>query len=195
LRIPSRTITLLATAGAALALAGCATEPTSDGSASTAPTAETEVETPATGPECLVGDWRIEQDQMQAFYDAVSAGSGGASFTIEGGTGLGFDGSAYRYTPDFELVLDFAGVSGRGVITGSIAGDYTADDGTIVTSHEVSDVSLTVDVGGVVTDGSELFGEILSSAPINSAPYECTAEGPLIQFDTGYGRVPIQLTR
>lgn len=180
---------------AALALAGCSSAPESGAEehVTSAPSAPPEEEAAATGPECLIGDWSITQDQMQSFYDAVSADNG-VAITIEGGTGLSFAAATYTYTPEFVLKLDIAGMTGTGTITGGISGDYTADESTITTSHEVSDVTLTVDVGGQVIDGAELLGSILASAPINSAPYECGADGPIIQFDTGSGRVPIQLT-
>lgn len=180
---------------AALALAGCsaASESTPGGAATTAPTTAPEEEAAASGPECLIGDWYITQEQMQSFYDAVSAANE-LAITIDGGSGLAFTESTYTYTPEFTLRLTVAGLEGTGTITGGISGDYTADESTITTAHEVSDVTLTVDVAGQVIDGTDQFGAILASAPINSAPYECGAEGPVIQFDTGSGRVPIQLT-
>lgn len=188
--------TLPVLALAALALAGCTGAPEErapEEAASAAPSAAPEEEAAASGPECLIGDWYISQDQMQSFYDAVSADNG-VAITIEGGTGLAFAESTYTYTPEFLLKLDVSGVTGTGTITGGISGDYTADESTITTSHDVSDVALTVDVGGQVVDGATLFDSILASTPINSAPYECGADGPVIQFDTGSGRVPIQLT-
>jgi hypothetical protein len=179
---------------AALALAGCSTTPDPEPGATstTAPSPAPEEETAAAGPECLVGDWYISQEQMQSFYDAVNA-ENEVTITIEGGTGLAFTESAYTYTPEFALKLLVAGLEGTGTIDGGISGDYTADESTITTAHEVSDVTLTVEVAGQVIDGADLIGSILASAPINSAPYECGADGPIIQFDTGSGRVPIQL--
>ena len=145
---------------------------------------------------CLIGDWRITQDQMQVFYDAVGAESGGGlTMTTDGDTGLSFTETSYTYTPDFTLTLTFdAGIDGTGTITGSIRGDYEVAGGVIATSHNESDVSMTVDVGGVEMDGSDLFGDILASHPFNEAPYECTADEVVIQFSTGDGRVPVALT-
>lgn len=193
----SRSASVLTLAVAALAVAGC-----------TAETAETDPEGTTGGEStsgsdgavdqatCLIGDWRISEEQMQRFYDAVAAEAGGGlEMTIDGDTGLSFTDVAYAYSPDFTLMLSFdAGVDGTGTITGSIRGDYEAAEGVIATSHNESDVSMTVDVGGFEMDGSELFGDILASHPFNEAPYECTADEVVIEFSTGDGRVPLTLT-
>jgi hypothetical protein len=181
----------------AVGLVGCTAAPVTDpgSEASSAPSTAPEEEAVAGGPECLVGDWYITQEEMQGFYDAVTAETG-AGFTIDGGTGLTFTESTFTYTPQFTLLLDLAGTTGTGTIDGAISGNYSADDTTITTSQETSDAVLTVEIGGVVQDASALFGDILAASPINTAPYECTADGPLIQFDTGGGtRTPVQLTR
>ena len=150
---------------------------------------------PAQSADCLIGDWYIENDEMQGFYDALATSvDGGVSFDISGGTGLSFTATDYTYTPEFELKLSVSGLSGTGVITGEVTGDYTAADGVITTAFEESNVALTVKVGGVTQDGTELFGDILRSAPINSAPFECTPAGPIIGLDTGGDRHSVQLT-
>ncbi|MGV8970317.1 MAG: hypothetical protein ACOH1J_07705 [Microbacteriaceae bacterium] len=149
------------------------------------------------GPECLVGDWYIENDQMQAFYDALAAnvaGGSGITFDITGGTGLSFADTTYVYTPEFTLGLVVSGITGSGTITGAVSGDYSATDDSITTAFNTSDVALTISVGGVVQDGAGLFGDILSSDPINDAPYECSPAGPIIGFDTGGDRFNVQLT-
>ncbi|MGV8858977.1 hypothetical protein [Rhodoglobus sp.] len=150
----------------------------------------------ASAPACLIGDWYIEQDQMQAFYSAVSESNDNVDISVEGGTGLSFSDTGYVYTPEFAILVQVAGADGTGSITGNVTGDYTATETEISTSHDVSAVAVSVTVSGITMDGTDLFGEFLSSAPINSAPYECADDGPIIQFDTGDGnpRVPITLT-
>lgn len=150
----------------------------------------------ASAPECLIGDWYIAEDQMQSFYSAVSGSNDGLDISVEGGTGLSFTDTGYTYTPDFAILLQVAGTEGKGSITGGVVGDYSATEAEITTSHDVSDVSVSVTVSGVTMDGTDLFGDFMASAPINSAPYECGPEGPIILFDTGDDnpRVPIQLT-
>lgn len=149
-----------------------------------------------TGPECLIGDWYIAEDQMQGFYGAVSGTNEGLNISVEGGTGLSFTESAYTYTPDFTILLEVVGSEGVGSITGAVSGDYEATESVITTSHDESNIAVTVSVGGVSVDGTDLTQGFISSAPINSAPYECGADGPIIQFATGEGNptVPMQLT-
>jgi len=164
---------------------------------------ETDASTPVepedetvSGPECLIGDWYIAEDQMQSFYSAVSGANEGLDISVEGGTGLSFTDTTYTYTPDFMIILEVSGTGGEGSITGAISGDYEAGDTVITTSHEESDIAMTVTVGGVSIDGTDLTEGFLNSAPINSAPYECGSDGPVIQFNTGEGNptVPMQLT-
>lgn len=176
------------------ALAGCAPEPSPTPSRTPAsPSAAPPTEAP--DASCLVGDWRISQEQLQGFYDAVAANSDGLSFTIEGGSGLSFTETNYTYTPDYSLLIDVAGMPGEGDLSGSIEGEYTVDDGVITTVHDESDVEFIVTVNGTTSDGTELFGSLLSGAPINDAPFSCAAEGPVIEFSTGgETRVPVQLT-
>ena len=156
-------------------------EPESSETDASAP-AEPEEEM-VSGPECLIGDWYIAEDQMQGFYSGVSGTTEGLNISVEGGTGLSFTDTTYTYTPDFTILLEVAGSEGVGSITGAI--DYDATESVITTSHEESDIAVTVSVGGVSVDGTDLTQSFISSAPINSAPYECGTDGPIIQFSTG----------
>lgn len=182
-----------------VALTACA-PPTADPGESAE---ETDAAAPAepeeeavSGPECLIVDWYIAEDQMKAYYAALSAANAGLDIGVEGGTGLSFTESTYAYTPDFSILVQVSGAEGTGTITGGVTGDYSATENEITTSHDVSDVALSVTVSGITVDGAGLFDSILDSAPINSAPYECGADGPIIQFKTGEGSptVPMQLT-
>jgi hypothetical protein len=180
---------------AMLGLAACTAPSDTTEEAATTESAES-VEEPdeLVGPSCLIGDWYIEQDQMQVFYDALGDENPSVDMQVQGGTGLRFAEDVFEYTPEFSLLVTAAGMEGTGAITGSIGGQYTADESQITTSQETNDTALTVTIGGVVQDGSGLFGSLLASSPIHSAAYECTAAGPLIQFDTGGEPVPVQLT-
>ena len=143
---------------------------------------------------CHIGAWTISEEQMQVFYDTVSAGVDGVTFQVQGDTGLTFRESDYSYLPDFTLGMTVAGTPASGTIAGSINGDYTVDGRVITTSHDSTAVTMTVDVAGTTMDGADLFAQMLAVSPVNSAPYECLS-GPklLIQMDTGYGRAPIEL--
>ncbi|MBH0117239.1 hypothetical protein I6E52_10315 [Salinibacterium sp. NG253] len=171
-------------------------EPAATDAAVDASAPEEAEEEAVTGPECLIGDWYIAEDQMQGFYSAVSGSNDGLDISVEGGTGLAFTDATYTYTPDFEILLQVAGAEGTGEITGGISGDYSATDSVITTSQEVSDIAVTVTVSGVTVDGTDLTNSFLADAPINSAPYECGDDGPIIHFSTGEGNptVPMQLT-
>ncbi len=196
--LTDKRLTTVAVAALALvslgSLASCAVEPTPPPTP-TATTAPSPSEAPPSA-DCLIGDWYISQSELQGFYDAVSASSDGLRFEVNGGSGLSFAETDYVYTPEFTLLLDIAGMEGTGVTSGTIAGEYTAEGGVITTAFEESTVTLAVTVNGVTTDGSDVFGSMLSAAPINAAPYSCTSDGPLIQFSTGgEGRVPVQLVK
>ena len=183
---------------AVIGLAGCTPSggtgsevPVAGPDASVAPTAEAPS---LEAPECLVGEWYFSQDELQKFYDSVSEASGaGLVFTVAGDTGLSFDGARFEYTPDFSLSLDLAGTTGVGTIVGSISGPYTATDTMITADNDTVEVEYSYLLGGVEQDASALFAGIVENAPVNNAEYECTVDGPLVQFDNGYGRVPIQL--
>ncbi len=139
------------------------------------------------GGDCIVGDWAIQQQEMQGFYDALSTNATGSdvTFIIEGNTLMSFgsDGSLH-YIPDFNLVLDTGGLSGEGTAGGQLSGTYTVEDGIITTEVTESGLTLEVTVAGITMD-QDTFGDLFSSIPINSAPYHCTDEGPAIEFETG----------
>lgn len=164
------------------------------------PDAESETEAapePTAAPEldpdtCLIGDWLIAEDQMQQFYDSIDTP---AEFTVSGDTGLSFTEDSYEYTPDFTLKLLIVGQTGEGSVTGSVAGSYTTDGDIVTTSNENNDVSTLVTVGGQTMSGDDTFDSFMSISPINSAPYECTSQGPILMFENGSSdRVPMELT-
>jgi len=189
--ITTRSIAVACTVAAVAALAGC----TPGDTATPTPTPTHETVAPVLeGPDCLIGNWAIGEDQMQAFYDSVSAASGNAVvFAVDGGTILSFDGARYKYEPDLYLTVTAGGVEGLAQLRGTIAGDYTADATTIQTVTDTTDVEYSYSVGGVAQDASALFAGALADAPINGGDYECTADGPIIQFSNGSGHVPVQL--
>lgn len=191
-------IAVTATAAALLLLAGCSApadaDPEVDPDAAGEST-EPEAPTDPTDPACLVGDWRITQEQMQSFYDAVSGSTEGLVLTIEGDTGLSFTADSYLYTPSFTLLLDIASVQGQGVTTGSIGGSYAATDGVITTTVRDNNLETIVTIAGVTQDASSELGAIIASDPINAAPFDCSdPDAPVLQFDTGSGRTPVALT-
>jgi len=181
-----------------LGLAACtpASAPSGETSAAPSPaqTAPGDAALSLEAPGCLIGDWYISQAELQGFYDSVTEASGsGVAFTVDGDTGLSMDGAQFEYTPDMVLTIGLPGTEGIAALNGSITGSYTADTGTVVTSSETVDVEYTYTIGGVTQDATALFGSGITTAPIGGGEYECTPAGPLVQFDNGFGRVPVQL--
>ena len=148
---------------------------------------------PTTAPDdgadgsCLIGDWVITQDEMNAYYDTVTAGidAGGSEVDIDivGQTFLTFTESEYVYTADFDLTLAVVGTTGTGVATGTVSGTWEATDGRVVTVLGANDLSVIVTVGGQTVDGSDVADGFLTSSPINDAPYDCA--GPTLGFQAG----------
>ncbi len=139
------------------------------------------------GGECIVGDWVIDQAEMQGYYNALAANAGGLdmTFAIDGQTLMSFtDDGTLTYVPAFTLQLETGGIAGDGIAGGQLTGTYALEDGLITT--EITDNGLTIEVtvSGITMTEAE-FGDAFSSIPIASAPYHCTDEGPVIEFQTG----------
>ncbi len=196
---PSRLVTTATLASLALlGLSACAPTAAPGGETSAPPspaqTAANDGALSLEAPGCLIGDWYISQDELQGFYDSVTEASGsGVAFVVDGDTGLSFDGAQFEYTPDLTLTIGLPGSEGIATLIGSISGAYAADSGTVITSSETVDVEYTYSIGGVTQDATTLFGSAITTAPIGGGEFECTPVGPLVQFDNGFGRVPVQL--
>jgi hypothetical protein len=189
-------LALTAATAALLSLAGCG--PAAPSEPVAGPSAEPGEPTPEAlslePPQCLVGDWYISQEELQVFYDSVSEATDGAvSFIADGDTGLSFDGGGFAYTPDLVLTISTPATEGVATLSGTISGAYDADTTMITTTNETVEVDYDYVVDGVSQDASTIFGGALLGAPINGGDYECTPAGPLISFDNGFGRVPVQL--
>lgn len=181
---------------AATVLGGCTTgtdEPDAAGG-------DTEVEEPADeglttdlGGECLVGDWIITEEEMQAYYAQLAA-ENGFDIVVSGSTSLDFTADRYEYVPDFTIEMTVSGQEATGSATGSVQGDYSVADGVITTENDVAAIVMPITVNGVEMDGSDLGNEMISSQPINSVTYHCEAGEPVIDFITSSGTHPVALT-
>ncbi|SFR69046.1 hypothetical protein SAMN05428970_0588 [Agromyces sp. CF514] len=209
---PRLVITGTAIALAALTLAGCS--PASDGaktaasakpkasagveSTGAADDADADAEAAAAAPgACLIGDWVLADDQMQAFYDQVNADltEYGIVYDPTGTAGLSFaDDGTYAYTPNLTLAVDIAGLPAAATMSGTLAGQYTADATTVTTDHDTNGLTMDVTVDGVAMDGTPVTEQILAS-PIASSAYDCSGDTPVVQFSTGPATVPLTLTR
>ena len=182
-------VTLLA----ASALLGCTAPGPAEPSAESDPAPDEPITTEV-GGDCLVGDWVISEDQLNAFYAQVSAESEGVTMSVEGNTALNFTETTYEYLPVFTLFLDMAGTSGSGDVTGSVRGDYTASEGVLTTENDVSALDMQLTIDGMPFDGSDLGNEIIASQPINDVTYRCEAGAPVIDFKTATSTIPLTLT-
>lgn len=149
------------------------------------------------GSDCLVGDWVITNEEMNAFYDAVVAAIGTPGFEIDvttGSVGLLMTADTYEYSTDFTIDVQVAGTGGTGKATGSVSGTWSAEAGIITSVTGSSDLDIVIDVGGVTTSGSDFGNGLLTDDPMNMAPFDCA--GPTIGFETGADtpRHPVTLT-
>jgi len=175
------------------------------------PSTEAPVETdpPATDPpppvtqapaadegECLVGDWVVTEDQMNAFYDGLMS-------TLEAPIGIDASGSAplsfaadgtYRWAPDFALTVEVAGQRGTGVTGGTITGDWSAAGGVVTTSSDINALAVAIEVNGVTFGGDDLVNGLLNSSPVNGVTYSCDGPTPVLDFQTGDPAVTVPIT-
>jgi hypothetical protein len=160
-------------------------EPVSDGDDGAA---EVGADAPGGDDSCLEGSWIIDSEQLNSYYAALAADSGaGLTLGADGIVNVSFFDGEYQYAADFVLTLEVAGTSGTGVASGTVDGSYTVADGVITAETENSSLDITVTVSGVTMDGSELGNDLLTSSPINNAPFTCGAagEGPTLMFQSG----------
>ena len=173
------------------------------------PDAPDETDPPATDPsppvtqapagdegECLVGDWVVTEDQMNAFYSGLmstleapigidAAGSASLSFAADG---------TYRWAPDFALTVEVAGQRGTGVTDGTIIGDWSAAGGVVTTSSDINALAVVIEVNGVTFGGDDLVNGLLSSSPVNGVTYSCDGPTPVLDFKTGDPAVTVPIT-
>ena len=146
--------------------------------------------------ECLVGDWVVTEDQMNAFYSGLmstleapigidAAGSASLSFAADG---------TYRWAPDFALTVEVAGQRGTGVTDGTIIGDWSAAGGVVTTSSDINALAVAIEVNGVTFGGDDLVDGLFNSSPINGVTYRCDGPTPVLDFKTGDPAVTVPIT-
>lgn len=162
-----------------------------------APIATQPVVTEPTGEsDCLVGNWIVDEEQMNSFYNALTSTiDSPIMINVVGVAPLSFaaDGT-YGWAPDFALMIEVAGQRGTGVTGGNITGDWTAVDGVVTTSSDVNALTMSITVGGSVIDGSSIGNGFLNSSPINGVTYSCDGPTPVLDFMTGDPAVTIPVT-
>lgn len=151
------------------------------------------------GAGCLIGDWRIAEDQMQAYYDAVNAEmiAQGMHFDVSGSAGVIFrDDATYAYKPELILlVTPDSGTAATATLGGSIEGTWSAQDQSITTAHDTNTLSMTVAVDGQTIDASDLTDEFIAMSPINQSRVDCSGTLPAMELPTANGSVMVTLAR
>jgi hypothetical protein len=180
-----------------------AAETTAAATEPTATDAPVETEPPPTDPpvtdaagECLVGDWVVTEEQMDAYYAGVmSTMEAPLSLDTVGSAPLSFaaDGT-YAWAPAFSLVVEIAGQSGTGDVGGTITGNWTAADGVVTTSSDVEALTVSIAVNGVVFAGDDLANGLLNTSPVNGVTYSCDGPTPVLDFQTADPAVTVPVT-
>jgi hypothetical protein len=164
--------------------------PTTDAPATTQPPSTT---APDDG-SCLVGEWVVTEEEMDAFYAGLM-GTVEAPLTIDttGSAPLTFraDGT-YSWAPAFTLTIEVAGAVGEGVVSGSIDGAWSAADGVVTTMSDVNAVDVSITVNGVTFSGSDVANGLLNESPVNGVTYSC--DGPVLDFKTADPGVTVPVT-
>jgi len=153
-------------------------------------------ESPADGGDCLVGDWVVTQDEMNAYYSGMmSTLDAPLTIGVVGSAPLSFNADGtYEWTPDFTLTVEVAGQRGTGVTGGAITGNWTAVDGVVTTASDVNALTASITVGGTTFDGADLANGLLNSSPINGVTYSCDGPTPVLDFQTGDPLVTVPVT-
>ena len=145
---------------------------------------------------CLIGEWVVTEDEMNAFYEGVTATlSVPLTMSVEGSAPITFDADhTYAWAPAFTLTVEVVGQVGTGVSGGSIIGDWSAADGMLTTSAEVNALEVEVTVAGVTLDESDFANGLLNGSPVNGVTYSCDGPTPVLNFLTGDPDVTVPIS-
>ncbi|MGB0112005.1 MAG: hypothetical protein WBP59_02175, partial [Ilumatobacteraceae bacterium] len=160
--------------------------------ATTAAPATTE---PVDDGSCLEGDWIVNEEQMNAFYEGVMA-TVDAPLDIHavGSAVLWFDADGtYGWLPDFSLNVEVAGRGGVGEATGNIVGNWEASGGVVTTSSDVNALVVTITIDSTTINGSDMANGMLNSSPVNGVTYNCDGPTPVLDFKTSDPNVTVPI--
>ncbi len=175
------------------------TEATAETDPPPSPPATTTATVDAPAPDdgdCLVGDWVVTEQQMDAYYAGLmstleapltidAAGSAPLSFAADG---------TYAWAPVFALTVEVAGQRGSGDVGGSVTGNWTAAEEMVTTSSDLNALMVSITVNGVTFDGADLANGLLNSSPVNGVTYSCDGPTPVLDFKTGDPSVTVPVT-
>lgn len=147
-------------------------------------------------PDCLIGDWIVTAEELNAYYGAIGDNLGAeVSMTTTGMATMSFTATEYVYAGDFALEMTIVGQTAVGEATGSARGTWTLVDDVIQGELAVSDVDVVVTLDGATLDQTGLANTLIQANPVHNAPVSC--DGPTISFESaanGADRHPIRLT-
>lgn len=133
-------------------------------------------------PECIEGDWVVSSEELAKYYSAVGQATG-VPMSGTGSARIRFIDFQFVYDAQFELEMDVDGQVAMAKADGTVTGSYVIDGGIMSTETGANNLDIMVKVGGFEIDAGEFGNELLSSFPINDAPFSC--DGPTIYFQTG----------
>lgn len=141
---------------------------------------------------CIEGDWTVSEEELNSYYSELGAATG-VPMRATGTARIRFIDLQFVYDAVFELEMDIEGQPTVANADGVATGSYVFQDGIISTELAANSLSIVVNVGGFEIDAGEFGNDLLTSFPINDAPYNC--DGPTIFFETGGAeRHPVVLT-
>ena len=136
---------------------------------------------------CLVGEWVVSEEEMNAFYEGVTSTlSAPVTISVEGSAPISFHkNGTYAWAPAFTLTVEVAGQVGTGVSGGAITGDWAAVDGVLTTAADINALEVQITVAGATFDESDFANGLLNGSPINGVTYSCDGPTPVLDFQTG----------
>ena len=130
-------------------------------------------------PACLVGEWAMDEERLQAFYDNITAlmGATGMAYTPTGSAGLTFrDDGTFSWVPDTIIETRVSGVEMVVTLSGTIDGTYTVADGMIATDNESTEGLIVEATANDMPVDASAVAEQIAFAPVSNAAYTCTAD-------------------
>ena len=115
-------------------------------------TAVTDLPPAANGPECLYGDWVVSDAELGGYFAVVAANTGFDSVDGSGTITMSFTPTGFAWTNDYEVTAVMGADTFVVTQTGSVAGTYTEDDGTLTGNAGTDDRQATFTQNGQPVD-------------------------------------------
>ena len=150
-------------------------------------TAVTDLPPAANGPECLYGDWVVSDAELGGYFAVVAANTGFDSVDGSGTITMSFTPTGFAWTNDYEVTAVMGADTFVVTQTGSVAGTYTEDDGTLTGNAGTDDRQATFTQNGQPVEGDlgDLFAGVFPARPMDAMGYSCS--GPTVVIPAGPG--------